>query len=146
MTCVTSCSRMETSLPRANQNCMGEHDTAWAAGVKGITETCGLVTLLSRDDCRISLPGSMMKQHELFRNSVSFRAGAGHLRAEEIAGDCAPGRENAQRIPAGFERIQIADRAGDRAPGSGKYAEDGARAQPNARRYREPEFAHRKRG
>src|SRR5580698_3603137 len=120
MTCVTSCSRMETSLPRANQNCMGEHDTAWAAGVKGITETCGLVTLLSRDDCRISLPGSMMKQHELLRDNLSFLSGADHLRAQEVARNCPPGGEGAQRVPAGFERVQVADRAGDRTPRSGE--------------------------
>ena len=105
-----------------------------------------LVMLLSRRDCRISLPGSMMKQHELLRNNLSFLPGADYFWAEEVARNCPPGGEGAQRIPAGFERVQVADRAGDRAPGSGEYAEDGARSQPNARRYREPEFAHRKRG
>ncbi len=51
--------------------------------------------------------------HELFRDDLPFRAGPHHLRAQEVAGDRAPGREVHERVQAGFERVQGTNRAGD---------------------------------
>ena len=75
--------------------------------------------------------------HEFLRDDLPVLAGPGHLRAQEVAGDRPPGGQGAQRISARFERIQGADRAGNRPPRGGKAADNSA-SQPSAGRHGKP--------
>src|ERR1700689_4429137 len=55
--------------------------------------------------------------HELFRNDLLILFGPRHLWAQEVAGDRTPDRQVHERVQAGLQRIQGANRAGDFAPG-----------------------------
>src|SRR5215472_1650477 len=77
-------------------------------------------------------------RHELFRDDLPVLPGPRHLWAQETSGDRAPSRQIPERIQACLQRIQGADRAGDRSPRSGEPAADHPAAQPTGGRSHEP--------
>jgi len=82
------------------------------------------------------LPLFLLRQydeaHEFFRNDLPVLAGPYHLWAEEVAGDRATGRQMDERVPAGFERVQGPDRAGNLESGDRKSKAKDSASQPAA--------------
>src|ERR1700722_13389304 len=97
-------------LADCDSRALADRITSWAASLDVFGESCQ--GTISR-----SLPLFPLRQydepHALFRDNLPVLFGSHHLRAQEAAGDCTPGREVYERVQACLERVQSADRAGD---------------------------------
>lgn len=89
-----------------------------------------------------------LRYHEfdgLFRDTLLVFPGFVDLWAKEVAGDCASGRQGAERIQASLERVQSADHIRDFSTGNGEPAAKSASFRPAGRFGARFEFAGRTR-